>query len=165
MRLVSPILSNVTNIGTPIARAIKRLRTNIGMTPDELADAGGVSRSTVYRIEGGEIGDPDLTTLRGLAKALEVTLSEFFLHVEKEGGESLVSGQVSERSASASEEVLLLERLAGACARAAAVSRRAILRVILKEMAVEFRVAAHPTAEGLDRAIERVNEQLEEKVG
>jgi transcriptional regulator with XRE-family HTH domain len=161
MRLFSPILPSVPTGGTSIAKALKRLRTDNGISPDQLADGAGISRSTVYRIEGGEIADPDLATLRGLVKALNVSMSHFFAQVEAGDADTRGPSEQPRRSVLSPEDVLLLERLAWACAHAATSSRRLHLRSVLSELAIGFRAAADPTSDGLDRAIENARMDLE----
>ena len=52
---------------------LARLRNRKNMTQTELADAAGLSRSLVCRLEGGSRGSHlPLPTLRALAAALEV---------------------------------------------------------------------------------------------
>lgn len=68
---------------------MKRLRTDKRMTADELAAEAGVSRSTIYRIENGEIQNPDLESLTGIATALELTLPEFFTRIESSTAQPL----------------------------------------------------------------------------
>lgn len=149
--------------GTPLGSALRQLRTDAKLSPDELADEAGVSRSTVYRIESGEVADPDLPTLRGLANALELPLSELFRHVETltasrhigdlqpspdTGGPSGPAtlpglGPPAELLAEQSE---FLERLAWACLRGANSAERFTAQSLLEELAVSFRRAADPTA-------------------
>lgn len=68
-----------------LSRLLRQLRTDAGMTPEELADDAGVSKSSVYRIESGETASPDVETLRRLADALDLTLSQFFGRIEGAG--------------------------------------------------------------------------------
>lgn len=56
-------------------KRIKRLRLERGMTQKLLAERTGVSLSYIGRLEIGR-HDPQLSTLRKLAKALKVTISE-----------------------------------------------------------------------------------------
>ncbi len=79
MRLACGILRTMA---TPLGDTVRRLRTDAHLSPEELATEAGVSRSTVYRIESGEIEEPDLPTLRGVARALQIPMSEMFHHIE-----------------------------------------------------------------------------------
>lgn len=58
-----------------VPRNLARLRHTIGLTQHELAVRAGVSRATIYLIEAGE-GDPRLSTLELLAKALGVEVTD-----------------------------------------------------------------------------------------
>jgi len=62
-------------------RNLVRLRTNAGLTQQELSDAAGVSRSTVARIESNR-QSPGVETLTRLADALGVTLDHLTGGVE-----------------------------------------------------------------------------------
>lgn len=57
------------------ARNLKATRTRRGMTQQELADAAGISREYLVRLEGAR-QDPTLGTLEKLAKALKVKVAE-----------------------------------------------------------------------------------------
>lgn len=57
--------------------ALRELRVSRGMTLQELSQRSGVSVSMISKVETGG-GDPSLSTLRGLAAALNVPLSLFF---------------------------------------------------------------------------------------
>ena len=52
---------------------IKSRRNEIGMTADELADKIGVSRSTVFRYEKGEVENIPYQKLMDIATALRTT--------------------------------------------------------------------------------------------
>ena len=58
-----------------IGERLKRQRTRRALTQAELADRAGVTTATVARIERDEI-EPRMTTLRKLARALEVDPAE-----------------------------------------------------------------------------------------
>jgi len=60
-----------------LARNLSAARTATGLSQDQLAGAAGISRATVIQLEAGE-GDPRLSTLTGLATALDVS-PVFFL--------------------------------------------------------------------------------------
>lgn len=60
-----------------LARNLSAARTAMGLSQDQLAEAAGISRATVIQLEAGE-GDPRLSTLTGLAMALDVS-PVFFL--------------------------------------------------------------------------------------
>jgi transcriptional regulator with XRE-family HTH domain len=56
---------------------LKELRTEKGMTQEELSYAAEVELSQVHRIETGKI-NPTLSTLSALANALSISLAELF---------------------------------------------------------------------------------------
>lgn len=60
-----------------LAKNVKRLRKAKGMSQDELADAVGIQTSAVSHIENRR-GNPTLTTLEGIAAALDVHFGELF---------------------------------------------------------------------------------------
>ena len=57
------------------AKRIKDLRAMRGLTQAVLAERAGLSLAYIGRLETGHY-DPQLSTLRKLAKALKVTLAE-----------------------------------------------------------------------------------------
>jgi transcriptional regulator with XRE-family HTH domain len=62
------------NISTRVGQAIKRRRTQLGLTLRDLASRSGVSASTVSDIERGT-KSPTITTLDALAQALGLSMS------------------------------------------------------------------------------------------
>jgi transcriptional regulator with XRE-family HTH domain len=56
----------------PLRVRINELRTAKGWTQAELADAAGVTRATVNRLENGKPASIDFAVLEKLADALEV---------------------------------------------------------------------------------------------
>lgn len=58
-----------------IAQNVKRLREAQNITQQQLADRGGVPRSTIATLESGE-SNPNIDSLIKLAEALAVTLDE-----------------------------------------------------------------------------------------
>lgn len=63
--------------------ALRELRTSKNMTPEEFADAGTVSRATVYRIEDFETKyAPKVSTVSALLEGVGLTLAEFFGKLE-----------------------------------------------------------------------------------
>jgi transcriptional regulator with XRE-family HTH domain len=57
---------------------LRKLRKERGLTQRELADKAGITQYTVSEIELGHRIDPHPTTLRKLAKALGISVGEFF---------------------------------------------------------------------------------------
>lgn len=56
--------------------AIRRLRQKAGMSQECLARLVGVTANTIWRLENNPVANPRLETLRAIARALGVTLSE-----------------------------------------------------------------------------------------
>ena len=54
---------------------LKKLREAQKLSMEKLAVKAGVSKATIYRVEAGK-RDPTLSTLRGIAKGLGITVSE-----------------------------------------------------------------------------------------
>jgi transcriptional regulator with XRE-family HTH domain len=65
-----------------IGKNIRRLRERAGLTVTALAQKSQMTKSTLSKIENGQVSPPISTLLR-IAEALEVTISEFFLEPEK----------------------------------------------------------------------------------
>jgi DNA-binding XRE family transcriptional regulator len=66
-----------------VRAALRQLRTDANMTPEEFADGAGVSRATVYRIEDLEkTYAPRIETVSMLVESRHITLSEFFARIE-----------------------------------------------------------------------------------
>ena len=66
----------VSVIKMTIGERIKKRRTEIGMTVDDLADAIGKNRATIYRYESADIEKLPITILEPLAKVLRTTPAE-----------------------------------------------------------------------------------------
>ncbi len=66
----------VTQDLAPIARRLKALRENAGMSQQSLAVSAGLSVSLVSQIERGSRVDPRMSTITALATALGITLDE-----------------------------------------------------------------------------------------
>jgi transcriptional regulator with XRE-family HTH domain len=59
-----------------LGNRIKTLRTQKRINQSKLSELTGLERSTLIRIENGEV-DPRISTLKRIAKALEVDVKEF----------------------------------------------------------------------------------------
>ncbi|MGH2853023.1 MAG: helix-turn-helix domain-containing protein [Solirubrobacteraceae bacterium] len=66
-----------------LAAAIRRLRKERGLTQEELAHAAGVTFGTVSRLELAQ-GEPGWMTVRKIAQALGLTLSELGTAIDAE---------------------------------------------------------------------------------
>jgi transcriptional regulator with XRE-family HTH domain len=62
---------------------LRLIRTDAGLTQEQLAHAAGVGRTYVGEVETG-VRNPTLTTIWQLAVALRVSPRSFFPHVEPE---------------------------------------------------------------------------------
>lgn len=71
----------------PIGDRVKELRMAKGMTQLELSRATNLSLSIITQMEQGLTSDPKLSTLRALAKALEVTIDELVGEEDEPGPE------------------------------------------------------------------------------
>jgi len=68
-----------------LGKRLERARQARGMTQEQLAAASGVKQSHISRLEDDDIKDIKGTTLRRLARALEVTTDELLgMHEEKD---------------------------------------------------------------------------------
>ena len=61
-----------------IANRIKQLCKERMIAPNELANRAGINPSTVYSILGSKSNRPEVSTIKKLCDALEITLGEFF---------------------------------------------------------------------------------------
>jgi transcriptional regulator with XRE-family HTH domain len=59
-----------------LAGNLKTLRQAKGLTQQALASAAGISMSVVFQIEQGARGDPRISTVVALARALGVTMDQ-----------------------------------------------------------------------------------------
>ncbi|WP_086829132.1 tetratricopeptide repeat protein [Allokutzneria sp. NRRL B-24872] len=59
-----------------LAAAVRRLRKRAGLTQEALAERSGISVSTIRGIETGKRGNPQLASVRMLARALDLTQAE-----------------------------------------------------------------------------------------
>ena len=62
-----------------MAYRIKELREKKGLSQTELAKVSGVSRGTIILLENKEEHEPEVGTLKAIAKALDVPVSKLFL--------------------------------------------------------------------------------------
>lgn len=70
-----------------LGRRIRERRLELGLTQSSVADAAGLTKSFVSQIERGYTA-PSISTLRGIAKALEVSM--FFFFQEDRGNHTVV---------------------------------------------------------------------------
>lgn len=63
----------------PIGKRIKKVRRDLDLTQDEVADMVGFSRQALSKIESGKTESPDPSNLISLAKALKNNFGESWL--------------------------------------------------------------------------------------
>lgn len=63
-------------VAVPFAERLKELRAKAGMSQYRLAQVSGVAKQTISQLEKGDT-DPAWETVRKLARALGVSISEF----------------------------------------------------------------------------------------
>lgn len=64
--------SNKNSLG----ETVRRLRTKKGLSQGKLARLADVSNNTIVNIEAGKQDNPTIETLKGVAKALEVSVDD-----------------------------------------------------------------------------------------
>jgi transcriptional regulator with XRE-family HTH domain len=79
--MVAPLPAN-TEPDPALGAAVRRLRHGAGLRQEDLAHRAGVHFTTLRRIETGK-SDPTLSTLRRLAKGLDVKLVELISLAEE----------------------------------------------------------------------------------
>ena len=75
--------SQIPNLGPVFGEVLRRYRTDMNISQEELAFRAGVDRTFVSRIERG-IRQPTITTLVGLGLALGISAAELVREVEAE---------------------------------------------------------------------------------
>jgi transcriptional regulator with XRE-family HTH domain len=71
----------VTDLNERLAERLKQIRTERGWSLQELADASGVSRSALSRVENAEVS-PTAETLGSLSSAYQMTISQLLAPIE-----------------------------------------------------------------------------------
>ncbi|MDD5551756.1 MAG: helix-turn-helix transcriptional regulator [Candidatus Pacebacteria bacterium] len=66
----------MSNEKSTIAKNIKKLRKQRGLSQDKLSKLADISHNTVIKIESGAIQSPTMDTASKIAKALGVTLDD-----------------------------------------------------------------------------------------
>lgn len=99
------------SIEASIGSQVRQLRRELGITANELAGEAGLSASALSKIENGQIS-PSLTTLRSLARALNVPISALFSEFEERRDCSYVAAgqgmRIERRGTRAGHEYYLL---------------------------------------------------------
>ncbi len=65
---------------------LEQIRTQKGLTQQELADLAGVSRQTIISLERGRY-NPSITLAFRLARLFEVTVEELFIYSEEQNND------------------------------------------------------------------------------
>jgi len=66
----------MSNEKSTIARNIKRLRKQRGLSQDKLSKLVDISHNTIIKIESGAIQSPTMNTAQKIAKALDVSVDD-----------------------------------------------------------------------------------------
>jgi len=66
----------MTNEKSTIAKNIKKLRKQRGLSQDKLSKLADISHNTIIKIESGAIQSPTMDTAKKIAKALGVSLDD-----------------------------------------------------------------------------------------
>ena len=86
---------NLDAKGNPmLGERVRRARTGLGMTQEQLSAATGLKQFHISRIESGDIKDVKGDTLRRLARALRVS-TDYLLDVEPVEEDELVTATVA----------------------------------------------------------------------
>jgi len=59
-----------------ISENIKKLRTKLGLTQDDLAKKADIKYTTLMKVESGTVNKPSVQTMAKIAKALGVSIEE-----------------------------------------------------------------------------------------
>ena len=143
-------------LGVDYVRARKVLRDRrfeLRMGVNELADASGVNRVTIYHLEKVEKEPdhkPDLDTLERLATAMDLTLAQFFARIEGLQAQTLSDKDphISTESGSGANSVVSARRPLddpGALLYAGTSATVALTKAI-RELTDEIRTAREQTA-------------------
>ena len=62
--------------GKTISENIKKARTKLGLTQDDLAKKADIKYTTLMKVEGGTVNKPSVQTMAKIAKALGVPMED-----------------------------------------------------------------------------------------
>jgi len=62
--------------GKTISENIKRLRSKLGLTQDDLAKKADIKYTTLMKVESGTVNKPSVQTMAKIAKALGVSIED-----------------------------------------------------------------------------------------
>ena len=60
--------------GKTISKNIKRIRSRLGLTQDDLAKKADIKYTTLMKVESGTVNKPSVQTMAKIAKALGVSI-------------------------------------------------------------------------------------------
>ncbi len=62
--------------GKTISENIKKMRTKLGFTQDDLAKKADIKYTTLMKVESGTVNKPSVQTMAKIAKALGVSIED-----------------------------------------------------------------------------------------
>ena len=62
--------------GKTISENIKKMRTKLGLTQDDLAKKADIEYTTLMKVEGGTVNKPSVQTMAKIAKVLGVSIED-----------------------------------------------------------------------------------------
>ena len=62
--------------GKTISENIKKLRTKLGLTQDDLAKKADIKYTTLMKVESGTVNKPSVQTMAKIAKALDSSIED-----------------------------------------------------------------------------------------
>jgi len=62
--------------GKTISENIKKMRTKLGLTQDDLAKKADIEYTTLRKVEGGTVNKPSVQTMAKIAKVLGVSIED-----------------------------------------------------------------------------------------
>lgn len=65
-------------VNTKVEYKVKEIREKKGLTQEDLATKSGVSRTIISGLESGTIKETSTRTLKKIAKALDINVSDIF---------------------------------------------------------------------------------------
>jgi transcriptional regulator with XRE-family HTH domain len=75
-------LASMSDLKIRFGKRLRKLRRNMDLTQEQLAERCGVSADFISQVERG-VNSPSFETIQKLAEILEVDASEFFFPPEK----------------------------------------------------------------------------------
>lgn len=103
-------------LGLHIAERIREYRQQLGLSGSQLADASGLSKGMLSKLENGQVS-PSLATLVRLSAALEVPVTAFFRGLDEERDVLFVKAgqglEISHRGSRAGHRYQLLGSMRG----------------------------------------------------